>query len=45
MVNRSVTWAAWDNELLALELQELSEAEFDLSLTGFEPGENRRSAR
>jgi hypothetical protein len=27
MVNRSVTWAAWDEELLALELQELSEAE------------------
>jgi DNA modification methylase len=39
MVNRSVTWAAWDEELLALELQELSEADFDLSLTGFNPGE------
>src|SRR5690242_1046821 len=39
MVNRSVTWAAWDEELLALELQDLSEAEFDLSLTGFNPGE------
>ena len=25
MVNRSVTWAAWDEELLALELQELNE--------------------
>ena len=24
MVNRSVTWASWDEELLALELQELS---------------------
>jgi DNA modification methylase len=39
MVNRSVTWAAWDEELLALELQELSEADFDLSLTGFDPKE------
>src|SRR5579884_1768209 len=39
MVNRSVTWADWDEELLSLELQDLSEAEFDLSLTGFDPGE------
>jgi hypothetical protein len=39
LVNRSVTWADWDEELLALELQELNEAVFDLSLTGFNPGE------
>jgi DNA modification methylase len=39
LVNRSVTWASWDEELLALELQELSEADFDLDLTGFNPGE------
>jgi hypothetical protein len=39
MVNRSVNWATWDDELLALELQEFSEADFDLSLTGFDPGE------
>jgi len=39
MVNRSVTWATWDDELLALELQELNEADFDLSLTGFDPKE------
>jgi len=39
LVNRSVTWADFDEELLALELQELSEADFDLSLTGFDPGE------
>ena len=39
MVNRSVTWADWDETLLALELQEIQEADFDLSLTGFEPGE------
>jgi DNA modification methylase len=35
MVNRSVTWADWDEELLSLELQELNDEEFDLSLTGF----------
>jgi hypothetical protein len=39
MVNRSVAWAQWDEELLSLELQELNEADFDLSLTGFDPGE------
>jgi len=39
MVNRSVTWADWDDELLALELQELAAADFDLSLTGFDPKE------
>src|ERR1700730_1310467 len=39
MVNRSVAWAQWDDELLALELQELNEADFDLSLTGFDPKE------
>jgi len=39
MVNRSVTWAAWDEDLLALELQELKESDFDLDLTGFDPGE------
>jgi len=39
MVNRSVTWADWDEELLALELQELKESDFDLDLTGFDPGE------
>jgi hypothetical protein len=39
LVNRSATWAAWDDELLALELQELSEADFDLSLTGFDQKE------
>src|ERR1035438_1671138 len=39
LVNRSATWAAWDEDLLTLELQELNEAEFDLSLTGFDPKE------
>ena len=36
MVNRSVTWADWDEELLALELQELQASDFDLDLTGFD---------
>ena len=39
MVNRSVTWADWDEDLLSLELQELNAVDFDLSLTGFDPGE------
>ena len=39
IVNRSVTWADWDEELLALELQDLKESDFDLDLTGFDPGE------
>src|SRR5690242_5560707 len=39
MVNRSVTWADWDEDLVALELQEIQDADFDLSLTGFDPGE------
>src|SRR3954451_880743 len=32
MVNRSVTWANWDEELLAIELQELSAADHHLDL-------------
>jgi DNA modification methylase len=39
LVNRSVTWASWDEELLALELQDIQESDPDLSLTGFDPGE------
>ena len=35
LVNRSVTWADWDEELLALEIQELQGLDFDLNLTGF----------
>jgi DNA modification methylase len=35
MVNRSVAWADWDEELLSLELQELNAADFNLDLTGF----------
>ena len=39
LVNRSAVWADWDEELLAVEFQELSEADLDLSLTGFDPRE------
>src|SRR5258708_5708313 len=31
MVNRSVAWADWDEDLLALELEELNASDFDLS--------------
>jgi DNA modification methylase len=39
MVNRSVTWADWDEELLALEMSEIQESGFDLALTGFDVNE------
>src|ERR1700688_2803655 len=39
MVNRSATWADWDDELLALELLELRTSDYDLSLTGFDTKE------
>src|ERR1700680_3041797 len=39
LVNKSATWAEWDEDLLALELQELDAADVDLGLTGFAGGE------
>src|SRR5438309_5391829 len=39
MVNRSATWAEWDEELLALELRDLQISDFDLALTGFDAKE------
>jgi len=39
MVNRSVSWADWDQELLSLELLDLKNLEYDLSLTGFDDDE------
>ena len=39
LANRSAAWAAWDDDLLALEFQDLRDLGFDLGLTGFEPGE------
>ena len=37
LVNRSASWAEWDDSLLALEFAELSAVNFDLDLTGFDP--------
>jgi len=39
LVNRSVEWAEWDESLLALELQDIQAADFDLTLTGFDARE------
>jgi ParB-like chromosome segregation protein Spo0J len=39
MVNRSVTWAEWDSDLLGLELLDLKNLDFDLALTGFDAQE------
>ena len=41
MVNRSVTWAEWDEDLLSQELLALKDLDFDLGLTGFEDEELR----
>lgn len=37
--NRLAEKSGWDNEVLAIELQELVEIGFDVDLTGFEPAE------
>jgi ParB-like chromosome segregation protein Spo0J len=42
MVNRSVTWADWDDDLLGLELLDLKNLDFDLGLTGFDDEELAR---
>ena len=39
MVNRSATWADWDEDLLKLELLDLQASDYDLALTGFETKE------
>jgi len=39
MVNRSVTWANWDDELLAHELKDIEESGLDIALTGFDSKE------
>ena len=39
MVNRSVNWAEWDLDALAVEFSETKALDFDLSLTRFEPRE------
>src|SRR3979409_1412386 len=42
MVNRSVTWADWDDDLLGLELLDVKNLDFDLGLTGFDDEELAR---
>src|SRR5262245_6972097 len=39
LVNRSVTWAEWDWDLLSAELAALQESQLDLKLTGFDEAE------
>src|ERR1700684_758514 len=39
MVNRSATWADWDDELLRIELLDLQTLDYDLVLTGFDTKE------
>src|ERR1700722_7586217 len=39
MVNRSATWADWDEELLEIELMDLQTSDYDLALTGFDSKE------
>ena len=36
MANKSVAWAEWDDELLALEMADLKDFAYDLTLTGFD---------
>ena len=44
-VNRSVTWAEWDDDLLGLELQDRRNLDFGLGLTGFDDVELARLLR
>ena len=39
LVDRSATWADWDEEIVALEIEELKALDFDLNLTGFDAKE------
>ncbi len=39
LANRSANWAEWDDDLLRLELGELQDMDFDMSLTGFNADE------
>jgi DNA modification methylase len=36
LANKSANWAEWDTDMLALEIEDLKELDFDLELTGFE---------
>ena len=39
LANRSATWADWDEDLLALEMEELRDSDIDALLTGFDQSE------
>ena len=39
LANKSANWAEWDDELLSLEMLELNDMDYDLSLTGFSESE------
>jgi DNA modification methylase len=39
LVNRSVDWAKWDQDLLALEMKDIDVSGLDLDLTGFDVAE------
>jgi DNA modification methylase len=39
LANRSATWARWDEDLLAQEIAALIDANFDITLTGFDQSE------
>jgi DNA modification methylase len=45
LVNRSVNWAVWDEELLKLELEDLKAFDYSLELTGFDAMELDRLLR
>lgn len=39
LANRSASWAAWENDLLKLELEDLQALDFPVEMTGLEAGE------
>lgn len=39
LANKSANWAAWDDDLLKLELTELQDMEYDMEMTGFDLAE------
>lgn len=39
LANKSANWAEWDYDLLKLEIQDIEDLNFDVSMTGFDVGE------
>lgn len=39
LANKSANWAEWDYDLLKLEIQDIEDLKFDVSMTGFDVGE------